>query len=216
MSTIDELARGRRIGAIVAAVARQALTDWKARRIALIDDGSPEAELAGRWLGEALANGALLRVRPDADALESVLRIVGASPVRDAEVEARRVFARLVPDSLAALPANKTALLLGGPLPPEPLLPLGDLYASEVQSLVGGWSAPAPVRALAEGAGGIDALDRALHSWFDGRDPSALDRLPAAVRQDVRSALARGTASRAGLRIVPKLGDRTLGLDLFE
>ena len=215
MSAADEVVGGR-IAEIVAAVSRQALRDCGVRRIALLDDGSPEAVLAGRWLSEALPGEALLRVSPDPAALESVLRIADARHTPENMAEARSLFARLIPDSLPAVATNKTVLLLSGPLPPEPLLPLGDLYASEVRSLAEGWSAPAPVRELADRAGGVDRLDAALRDWFDGRDPEALERLPDSARHGVRAALARGAASRVGIRVVPKIGYRTLGLDLFE
>jgi len=209
--------RARRLAEVVGAVARQALADRGARRVALLDDGSPEAELAAAWLADALPAGALVRVAPPARALESVLQTAGAGGGDEAaRAEARRLWARLLPESLGALPANKTALLLGGALPPEPLLPLGDLYASEVEALAGGWSAPEAVRALAERAGGVERLDDALRARFEGRDPRGPDRLPACAAEEVRAALARGAASRVAPRIVPKIGYRTLGVDLFE
>ncbi len=212
-----EAAREVRLAEVVGAVARQALDDWGARRIALLDDGSPEAELAARWLAESLPPGALARVAPDPTLLESVLRTAGAKAGEEgAEMEARRLWARLIPGTLPALAANKTALLLGGPLPPESLLPLGDLYASQVLELAGSWSASRPVRGLAELAGGVERLDAALREAFDERDPGALDRLPTDARREVRAALAKGAASRMTPRIVPKIGHRTLGVDLFE
>jgi hypothetical protein len=130
--------------------------------------------------------------------------------------EARRLKARLLDGALTAHPANKTELLLGAALPPEPLLPLGDLYASEVDALCGGWSASAEVRVLAEGAGGVKALDAALLRWLDGRDPAGLNTLPADVAEEVQRRFRAGRAARLAPRIVPKLGTRTLGVDLLE
>jgi MoxR-like ATPase len=213
----EAAARERRLAEVVAAVARQALADWQVRRIALLDDGSPEAELAARWLGERLPPGAVHRVDPGPEVLESLLQTAGASAADEgARLEAHRLLVRLVPDALPALPANKTALLLGGALPPEPLLPLGDLFAGEIRALTGNWSAPAAVRDLAERSGGVERLDQALRAWSEGRDAGALELLPAGVRPEVRGALARGAASRLALRVVPKIGSRTLGVDLFE
>jgi hypothetical protein len=207
-------AREPRIAAIVAAVARQALADRGAARIALLDHGGPEAELAARILVSTLGEEAIVRVAlPDAE-MESVLHLAPeVSRVRVGD-EARRMKARLLENALAAHPANKTALLLGGEVPPEPLLPLGDLWASEIAELAGGWSAPAAVREIADAAGGIDALDGALRGCVDSRDPAALDALPPA--DAVRRALAAGRPSRIHPRIVPKIGTRTLGVDLFE
>lgn len=210
-------AREARLREIVGAVARQALADWGAERITLLDDGSPEAELAARWLGAELPAGAVFRVRCGEREVESLLQLAGPEAERSAvQAEGRRLRARLVPGALPASAANKTALLLGGALPPEPLLPLGDLYASEVRELAGGWSAPAAVRAAAEAAGGVDALDRALRALLDGRDPRGLAPLPAACRPVVEQLLAAGAASRTALRVVPKIGTRTLGVDLYQ
>lgn len=214
--TADD-ARLRRVGEVVGAVARQALADRGVGRIALLDDGGPEARLAARLLEDALGADAVVRVDIADGALEPLLQRVapesGAARVGD---ELRRLLARLVPGALPAHPANKTALLLGGALPPEPLLPLGDLWASEVAALCGGWSAPNEVAALAEAAGGIEALDGALRGWIDRRDPQALDALPDDVAARVRLVFAAGRAGRIAPRVVPKLGTRTLHVDLFE
>lgn len=208
--------RAARLGEVVAAVARQALADRGVGRIALADDGSPEAGLAARLL-EPLGAEATERVRGDGPRLEPLLHSLremgaGARAVR----EAAGLAARLEPDALPAAPENKTVLLLGGELPPEPFLPLGDLYADEVAELCGEWSGPEEVRALAEAAGGIGRLDAALRGWVDRRDPAALDRLPGGAAGEVRRLVARGRASRFAVRLVPKVGYRTLGVDLFE
>jgi hypothetical protein len=208
--------REPRIAAVVGAVARQALADRGATRVALLDDGGPEAELAARLLASTLGVDAVARITVADAEMESVLHLAPeVSGERMAE-EMRRMRARLAADALPAHPANKTALLLGGDLPPEPLLPLGDLWTSEVAALAGGWSAPEPVRRLAESAGGIDALDHALRGCLDTRDPAALDALPPDAARAVRRALAAGRPSRLHPRIVPKIGARTLGVDLYE
>ncbi|HEU4562565.1 MAG TPA: hypothetical protein VFS20_32345, partial [Longimicrobium sp.] len=55
-------ARFGRIAEIVGAVARQALRDRGATRIALLDDGGPEADLAARILTQALGAEGVIRV----------------------------------------------------------------------------------------------------------------------------------------------------------
>lgn len=208
--------REARLGELVAAVARQALADAGAARVALADDGSPEAGLAARLL-EGLGPDALVRRGADAPGVEPLLHALrGLGAGERAAREAVGLAARLEPDALAAAPENKTVLLLSGALPPEPFLPLGDLYAGEVAELCGGWSAPEALRSLADAAGGIARLDGALRAWLDRRDPSALDRLPAGVAEEVRLRFARGRPSRFAVRLVPKVGYRTLGVDLFE
>ncbi len=203
------------MGEVVAAIAEQALADRGVARVALADDGSPEAGLALRFL-ERLPPESVVRVGAGDPRVEPLLHALRGVPAGRAGREAVGLVARLEPDALPAGPENKTALLLGGALPPEPFLPLGDLYASEVEELCGGWSAPEEVRALAEAAGGIGRLDGALRAWLDGRDPGALDRLPFGVADEVRHRFARGRAERFSIRLVPKIGYRTLGVDLFE
>ncbi|MBA2244013.1 MAG: hypothetical protein H0W11_03595 [Gemmatimonadetes bacterium] len=217
MTLRSTAAREARLAEVIGAVARQALADWGAERIALLDDGSPEAALAARLLEDAPTAVPVDRVAISAAQLESLLQLL--PPSQDAgrvAAEARRLYARLLGDALPASPENKTSLLLGGALPPEPLLPLGDLYASEVAELAGDWSAPPEIREMAKSAGGIERLDGALRERIEERNPAGLEALPVAVRLAVERALARGRASRLFPRIVPKIGSRTLGLDLFE
>jgi hypothetical protein len=209
-------ARHARIAAIVGAVARQALRDRGAERVALLDDGGPEAEIAARILAEALGEGGVIRVIAGEAEVESVLHLSPGAGREALRHEIRRMKARLAPGALPAHPGNKTALLLNAALPPEPLLPLGDLWASEVAELAGGWSAPPEVTRIAEMAGGIGALDDALRAYVDGRDPRGLDGLPPGAAEAVRRALAAGRAGRTHPVIVPKIGARTLGADLFE
>ncbi len=200
---------------MIGAVARQALADRGRTRIALLDDGGPEAKLAASILRAQLGEDAVIPI-DTADVDPEPLLHGLTVDTRRMDEEVRRMRARLKDDALAAHPANKTALLLGGELPPEPLLPLGDLWATDVAALAGGWSAPPEVLALAEEAGGIEALDGVLRRLVDGRDAAAMDALPPAVVERVRTILAAGSASRRYPQIVPKLGGRTLFADLYE
>ena len=209
-------ARLARIAGIVGAVARQALMDRGAQRVALLDDGGPEADLSARMLARALGDDGVIRVTASDAEVESVLHLSPGAAAEAVRHEVRRMRARLTPGALPAHPGNKTALLLNARLPPEPLLPLGDLWASEVAELAGGWSAPPAVCRMAEQAGGIAALDDALRAYVDRRDPHGLDALPREAAEAVRSALAAGRAARMYPVIVPKVGTRTLGVDLFE
>jgi hypothetical protein len=102
-------------------------------------------------------------------------------------------------------------------LPPEPLLPLGDLWATDVLALGAAWSGSPELRSIADEAGGIEALDGALRRLVDRRESIGWDEgLPPAIRERVRSAIRAGAAWRRDPFIVPKLGSRTLGTDLFE
>lgn len=206
--------RPRRIAEIVGAVARQAMAERGVARIALLDDGSPEARLSAEWLEAAIPAGSLIRVAEPPPELESLLRSAGDGA--RARIEALRLAARMLDDAIVANPVNRTAMLLSGDPPPDPLLPLADLFASQVSELAGGWSAPRRVMELAELAGGVAALDRAVGLLLDGRDRAALNELPEPAREPVRAALLRGRAGRRSAWVVPKMAYRTLGVDLFQ
>ena len=209
-------ARWLRVAEIVGAVARQALADRGLSRIALLDDGSEQADLAARLLVHGLGAAAVERVTAAAAEVEPLLPAWPKVPRHRVEDELRRMRARLT-DPLAAHPASKTELMMGGALPPEPLLPLGDLWATDVLALGAAWSGSDDLRSIAEEAGGIETLDGALRRLVDRRESVGWDDgLPLPVRERVRLAIRGGAAWRRDPFIVPKLGSRTLGTDLFE
>jgi hypothetical protein len=119
--------------------------------------------------------------------------------------------------ALVADPANKTTLLLEPARAEAAIFPLGDLYASQVSKLAGGWSGGAIVEDLARRCGGIEALDRALQRRFDERrdEPDAFSELEAAAVASLRAALDAARFARRRVGLVPKLSSRTLGVDLF-
>lgn len=209
----------RRLARLVEGVVSQAVRESGARGVAVLDDGSPEARLLCAWLGTRLKEGELVvvdraRAAPVARTLEDV-----CSPHPGLEEEALRALARglaLHGELLVANASNKTTLLLGGLLPPDPLLPLGDLYASEVAAMAGACTVPEPVERLATAAGGIEVVDRALWRYLERREPpdAAFATLGPALAAELRALLGRGCWSRMHGRIVPKLGERTLGVDL--
>lgn len=178
--------RRARLGRIIGGVVRQAVADARAAGVRILEADSPEGRLLGEWCREVLGDGRVFT----------------------GHVEARAVHAH---------PATKTALLLDEP-PPAPLLPLGDLYASEVAELTGDWSGSDAVRELAGLAGGIGALDGVLRAWADERRPlaAALAPIGAEAAAAVAAAVQAQRWRRWRLGLVPKLGGRTLGIDLWE
>ncbi len=84
-------------------------------------------------------------------------------------------------------------------------------------ALTGGWSAPAPVRVLAEAVGGIEGLDAVLIAHFDERRDlsSVLERVSEPAGGMLRDAVERARFARRRVGLVPKLGARTAGIDLF-
>ena len=183
-------ARGERIGRIVTAVLAEAVRVTGRGGIVVTCDGSPEARLLTSWCRAFLS--VPLRTRESGD-----------------EERGHSEF-------LAAHPANKTALLLGRNFPLEPLLPLGDLYASQVKELTGGYNLPGQ-EWLAEAAGGIDALDRALQLHFESWLPAdqAAEQLPKAARGPFLEAVRAGRFWRERAGLIPKLSARTIGIDLL-
>lgn len=201
------MSRARNLERIITGVARQAVEDAGANGIALLDDGSPEAKLLGDWFDRAFGS--------------SLHRVTGTGDGPQAQAAAARARVHQLSiemDLLTAAPVNKTALLLSTMPLPETLLPLGDVYASEVRDLAGGWRGDPIVHNLEALCGGIDGLDAALRARFDQRTPLAdvMAQLPATARAPFAEALERARFSRCCVGIVPKVSARTAGIDLFS
>jgi hypothetical protein len=119
--------------------------------------------------------------------------------------------------ALTAHPANKSALLVGGFVPRVDLLPLGDLYASQIETLTGEWSGDDQLHDAAAQAGGITELDGILMRLIEGRtDPRAMTDVPTALCDGILAALQRTRFRRGRAGLVPKLGTRTIGVDLLD
>lgn len=183
----DAAARRERVARVVAGALRQALRDAGRARLALLRADSPE--------------GALLR---------TLLKGYEDLPLEPSTGD-------VAADALALDPINRTALLLTPDTAAAPVLPLGDLYASRVAELGDGrWSAPEPVRALAERAGGVERLDAWLAARLERREkPAEAARLLDGAADDpLESALRAGWWWRRRVGMVPKLEPRTVGVDL--
>lgn len=205
MTAEEERAR-RVVGAVVRAALRETGRDG------LVVAAPPDARgaLLGRWIG---AWG--LEAAPPAEVAE-VARSLAAGAPDDAGPEHHRAAARILAgrrNLLPVHPIDKTSLLLGGAPPPEPLLPLGDLWASELAPWCGE-PPPPPLPRL--DAGAREAVDRALARHLEERLPweRAARALEPEVATAVQRALERGRWHRLWAPVVPKLGPRTPGIDL--
>jgi hypothetical protein len=200
------------IRSIVGDVIVEAVRSAEAAGVVVLDDWTPEGELAYEWLVGALGETRVWR----GASLASNVQGAGVDGA-DAQLLGAWHFAS-ERAGLIAHPASKTTLLLGGPLPHAHLLPLGDLYASQVAELAGGWSMPDELAAIAARAGGLELLDAALARLVDAREPpaTALDALAGDTAGEVMRLYERGRYHRLRPRLVPKLGARTLGVDLFD
>lgn len=197
---------------MVCDVIAEAVRSAHAGGVVILDDWTPEGELAHEWLVGILGEprvwrAATLASNVHADGLDrSEAQLPGAW-------RCAREHAALI-----VHPASKTALLLGGPPPHADLLPFGDVYASQLERLAGSCGVPEDVAQLARDAGGIEAVDAALARLVDSRMPAAaaLAPLDAAVAGELLRMYERGRYFRLRPRLIPKLSARTLGIDLFD
>jgi hypothetical protein len=110
---------------------------------------------------------------------------------------------------------TKTALLLGtGDL--ADLLPLGDLFHSQLAELIGDHALPPELTELANAVGGAETLDRVLRRYFDERLDwrRATAGLDARARVLLEQQLEGARFRRGRVGVVAKVGSRTLGIDL--
>lgn len=117
---------------------------------------------------------------------------------------------------LSVSAASKTDLLLGGGTAAD-LLPFGDLYATELATLGLPVALTENVMELATRCGGPETLDAVLQRYFNRRqrwEPAAR-ALPADVAAEIWRALEAARFRRGRTGLVPKLGARTLGIDLY-
>ncbi len=196
-----------RVARIVSGAVRQALVDAGASGLIVLEDETPEARLLLRW---CKGHGVEASPAPP-----------GAAQAEDRAValELQRAAARIEAGRrglLLAHPVNATALWFGA-VPPDPMLPLGDVPATWILAFAGACTVPDFVRELADRVGGLEELDRIAHGWLERREAFAVATRgiakddAAAIRRRFESA--RFWRRRAGL--VPKLGHRTVGHDLL-
>jgi len=201
-----------RVASVVRAVIAGAVHEAGAAGVVVLDDWTPEGELVYEWLIAELGEDRVWR----AASLASNVQHGGGDPADAHRLAAWRMAREHA--ALIAHPANKTVLLLGGRVPWADLFPLGDLWASQVEALARRWSGPEEVETVAAAAGGLAALDAALARMIDARahTAEALAHLPPAAAQQLVTLYERGRYFRLRARLVPKLGTRTLGIDLFD
>lgn len=198
-----------RVRRIVCGVVRAALRDTETEGVVVAAPPSGPSGLLAAWLE---AEGVPAAPAGEVEAVAAELGVsVGDEP--ETVRAAARVLARRR-NLLPLHPIHKTALLLGGAPPPEPLLPLADLYASALAR----WCEPVPrpevLRDRDDGA--LESVDRALERYLEKRMSweRATEALDDELRSSVENALARGRWYRLWSPVTPKLGPRTPGIDL--
>jgi hypothetical protein len=205
----DEATRtGRIIAEVVAAEVRRT----GCRGVVLASPPGPEAALLGRWLGETLP----LR-RPDAGAVSDVAGALaaGGAPGRHVEALAWQVVAAaqgLAQDLLLLGATNKTVLLLEDAPLPARVLPLGDLWASDVARWIGDATVPTVVGDPSHG--NVAIVDASLRAYLvEGVAPEVAFGPLGGDAPRIRAALDAAERRRRGL-VVPKLEAWTAGIDL--
>lgn len=199
-------------GRIIAETVMAEVARTRAAGVVLASPPGPANDLIRRWLGVAT------RVCvPDAGAVSDVAGALAAAgaPAEQVEAQAWRAVAEVWGSAEGLLPigsTNKTELLLDPAPLPARVLPLGDVWASELRERVGSASLP-PVLAHAAPEE-VASVEGALRDYLErGADPDvALGGLGDLARP-VRAALDAAEARRRGL-LVPKLTRWTVGCDL--
>lgn len=213
--------REPREGRIIAEVVRGVLQDRGAGGVVLAAPPGPESSLLGGWLVDA----GIRVLRPSPRRVEALAGALhGVPPGEDGEgnalleaEECWRAVGRILARNegfMVAGAVNRTGLLLlGADLPPEPLLPLGDVPASRILELAGACSLPGPFAPLAGDPGVVAALDRYL-AHREGRLPGDAPALAPELEGEVLGQLAAGRWALGAPVVIPRLGSRTPGPDL--
>jgi len=208
---------------IVTGVVGEALRASR-RAAVVISGGGPEETVLRGWLETAGIPWEPVTTA----ALEAARRVVvgshgeashgGRSPSgwsMEAEASALAGAAQARARGLLQLgTANKTCILLSPTAPPQAVLPLGDLYASEIQALAGSCTLPPCLQGVSQGI--VQDVDLALRAYLEeGSDQGrAFAGLDAGLRLEILAALADARRAWHPLPLVPKLSRATLGIDL--
>ena len=199
---------GRRISAVVL----QEVERLGCCGVVFASPPGPGTELLRSWLGPVLTVRA-----PDPGGVSDVAGALVANGASGRAVErlAWNVVAEALGEAEGLLcvgDTNKTQLLLDpGPLPAR-VLPLGDVWASQIHALTGRWALPPTlVHASAEQvAAWEDGLRAYLHR---GLPPTAAFASLGPQADALQRALDAAEGARRGL-LVPKLEAWTVGADL--
>ncbi|HKJ02378.1 MAG TPA: hypothetical protein VJ997_07985 [Longimicrobiales bacterium] len=203
---------GARQGGIVADVVAAEAARAGCRGVVLASPPGPESELLAWWLPSTLP---LRTLDPGAVAdVAGALASAGA-PGPHVEALAWQAVARAQALAHRLLPVgttNKIVLLLEDAPLPARVLPLGDVWASDVHR----WSGRATLPAVLLDAGGAEvaAVEKALRDYLEeGMAPDAAFAPLGTLGPRVRAALDAAEPHRRGL-VVPKLESWTAGIDL--
>lgn len=208
---------------VVSGVLREALRASGKGGVVVFGTG-PETALLEEWMGKA----GIDVIRPSDAALLGGASLLSAcagsedtprSPgsggdiTQDAAALAGRSLAS-VRGLLLLGPANKTELLLSPRGLVPDLLPLGDIFASQILDLTGDCTLPPALKGCSPKE--VAAVDEALEAYYGGRlaQVEAFGGLKKDLRTRVSAGMREAQKGWRPLPLIPKLGVATLGLDL--
>ena len=208
---------------IITGVIREALR-YSGRSGVMVVGGGSEESLLERWLGDAhipfqvAPSKVMDRMLPILKDLEDKDgRLPGTSTQPALVQRASELAGQAVASAQELLllgTVNKTHLLLSFPETVQPVLPLGDIYASQVLELSGGCTLPHALRGISTEE--LSAVDSALRAYFEaGLQPEmAFGKLEPDRSRQIREMLEESRKKWHPLPLIPKLCDATLGMDL--
>lgn len=203
---------------LVLGVVREALRKTGAVGV-VVAGGGPERSLLERWLVYGGVEATAASPRAMALAQELLLAIAGvpdggAVPwPHGPRVLASVALARK--ENLLLLGTDtKTHLLLSPTLPHASILPLGDLYASDLLEMEGACGVPPCLEGVDPKV--LRAVDEGLHSWLESfMEPTeALSRVEEPLRSRLLETLQEVRRRWIPRYLVPQLRGPTLGIDL--
>ena len=209
-------------GRVIAGVVRAWLHASGRTGLHLIGGGPGERALAARWLDGLVAEDTETPWPPPEEAAPGNGTRPPAKPYLEIVAqETARFQARLAAERTGgevAHLANRTFLLLTDRPPPERILPLGDLRASDVLALGGVPALPPPFQDVADDPQALVDLEEAVEGWIARSWGSRRGGRPTPSTRwgpdELEAVLKRGFLARAHDRVVPKLGSWTPWVDL--
>ena len=205
-------AEADRVAGIVREVVAAEVARTRSRGVILASPPGPEADLLARWLPSTLP----LR-HPDPGAVSDVAGALAAAGAPGTHVEALawQAVARAQALSQGLLPvgaSNKTWLLLEDAPLSARVLPLGDVWATDVERWAGTAVLPAVLRDATPDQ--VSAVENALRNYLqEGVSPGEAFAPLGSLADPVRAALDGAEHRRRGL-VIPKLDKWTAGIDL--
>lgn len=185
---------------------------------AVVGGRGPEGELLNRWITksaiplQAPSEEAVALVQASLPPKSSGVGRPGNRSLVSYSLAARALAAQ--DDLLLLGTATKTTILLSPGLHLEPVLPLGDLFATEILAMQGECSVPTCLEGVAEGV--LQTVDDALQRYLEGDMgiEDAFFQVDQPLRSLLEETLRRVQRWWIARPLVPQFRSCTYGIDL--